>query len=184
MSIKSPPAILGRKCRANFMGAWHFLVLSATRPPMPIKFLLLGGGFWTFLEGGGWKCRFCFYGRGDFLSLNRKFWGDSPLAYGIRNPPPQNTRLERRVLERKCAPSSNASVLGTPLFRTLIKVRGYLKHFWSLAAQRSHREIAITTEAASGLATIPLQKSQGFSLLSPERWRQTSSRPCRMGSSR
>ena len=33
---------------------------------MPIKFLLLGGGFWVFLEGGGWKCQFYFYGRGDF----------------------------------------------------------------------------------------------------------------------
>ena len=33
-----------------------------------------------------------------------------------------------------------------------------------LAAQESHRKIAMTTVAASGLATIPLQKSQGFSL--------------------
>ena len=30
--------------RADFMGAWHFLVLSAGKPLMPIKFLLLGGG--------------------------------------------------------------------------------------------------------------------------------------------
>ena len=36
---------------------------------MPIKFLLLGGGGgggWGFLEGGGWKRQFYFYGRGDF----------------------------------------------------------------------------------------------------------------------
>ena len=33
---------------ANFMGAWHFLVLSAGKPPMPIKFLLLGGGSGDF----------------------------------------------------------------------------------------------------------------------------------------
>ena len=29
-----------------------------------------GGGIWAFLEGGGWKCQFYFYGRGDF-SENR-----------------------------------------------------------------------------------------------------------------
>ena len=45
-----------------------------------------------------------------------------------------------------------------------------------LAAQKSHRKIAVTTVAASGLATIPLQKSQGFSLRWPQkkiasRWR-------------
>ena len=33
-----------------FMGAWHFLVLSAGKTPMPIKFLLLGGVSWN---GGG-----------------------------------------------------------------------------------------------------------------------------------
>ena len=32
---------------------------------MPKKSLLLGGRVWDFLEGGGWKCQFCFYGRGD-----------------------------------------------------------------------------------------------------------------------
>ena len=37
----------------------------------------------------------------------------------------------------------------------------------SLAAQKSHRKIAVTRVAASGLATIPLQKSQGFSLGRP-----------------
>ena len=39
----------------------------------------------------------------------------------------------------------------------------------SLAAQKSHRKIAVTTVAASGLATIPLQKSQGFSLRRPQK---------------
>ena len=29
----------GNGC-ANFMGAWHFLVLSAGKRPMPIKFLI------------------------------------------------------------------------------------------------------------------------------------------------
>ena len=34
---------------------------------MSIKFLVLGGGggIWV-LGGGGWKCRFYFYGREDF----------------------------------------------------------------------------------------------------------------------
>ena len=59
----------GNGC-ANFIGAWHFLVLSAGKTPMPIKFLLLGGGCWGFLEGGAWKCQFYFYGRGDFSD----FW--------------------------------------------------------------------------------------------------------------
>ena len=40
--------------RANFMGMWKNCVLSAGKP-MPIKFLVLGGGgyFGFFLGGGG-----------------------------------------------------------------------------------------------------------------------------------
>ena len=39
--------------------------------PMSIKFLVLGGGvFWVL--GGGGKCRFYFYGREDFSELNPK----------------------------------------------------------------------------------------------------------------
>ena len=33
---------------------------------MPIKLLVLGRGGLYFGFGGGGKCRFCFYGRGDF----------------------------------------------------------------------------------------------------------------------
>ena len=33
----------GNGC-ANFMGAWDFLVLSAGKPRIPVKFLVLGGG--------------------------------------------------------------------------------------------------------------------------------------------
>ena len=33
----------GNGC-ANFMGAWHFPVLSAGKPLMPIKFVVWGGG--------------------------------------------------------------------------------------------------------------------------------------------
>ena len=39
----------------------------------------------------------------------------------------------------------------------------------TLAAQKSHRKIAVTTVAASGLATISLQKSQGFSPCRPQK---------------
>ena len=51
---------------AIFMGAWHFLVLSAGKPHTH-KFLLLGGE--VSWRGGGWKCRSYFYGRGDFSDL-------------------------------------------------------------------------------------------------------------------
>ena len=37
---------------------------------MSIEFLVLGGGYFGF--GGGGKCRFYFYGRGDF-SESRPF---------------------------------------------------------------------------------------------------------------
>ena len=33
---------------------------------MPIKFLVFGEGRGLFGTGGGWKCQFYFYGRGDF----------------------------------------------------------------------------------------------------------------------
>ena len=50
-----------------------FLVLSAGKTAMPIKFLLLGGGgsVLGFFRGGGWKCQFYFYGRGDFSELSK-----------------------------------------------------------------------------------------------------------------
>ena len=58
----------GNGC-ANFMGAWHFLVLSAGKPPHAHKIPpFRGGGFWVFLEGG-WKCPFYFYGRGGFFRI-------------------------------------------------------------------------------------------------------------------
>ena len=39
-----------------------------------------------------------------------------------------------------------------------------------IAAQESHRKLAVTTVAVSGLATIALQKSQVFSLRRPQKW--------------
>ena len=54
VSVVFPPVILGPEMAApNFMGAWHFLVLSAGKLPMPIKFLLLGGGGVVGFSGGG-----------------------------------------------------------------------------------------------------------------------------------
>ena len=40
-----------RNGRANLMGAWDFLVLSAGKIPMPMKFLLLEGGSGHFRRG-------------------------------------------------------------------------------------------------------------------------------------
>ena len=54
----------GNAC-ANFMGAWKKSVLS-TGKPASIKFLVLGGGVFWVWGGGGGKCRFYLYGRGDF----------------------------------------------------------------------------------------------------------------------
>ena len=54
----------GNGC-ANFMGAWHFLVLSAGKPPCPQN-SPFRGGFWVFLEGGGGSANFIFMGVGIF----------------------------------------------------------------------------------------------------------------------
>ena len=43
---------------------------------MPIKFLVLGGGEFGVLGGG--KCRFCFYGRGDFSEVGVGVTGKFP----------------------------------------------------------------------------------------------------------
>ena len=53
-------------------GIFGFFLQEKT--PMPIKFLLLGGGFWAFLEGGV-ECQFYFYGRGDFSEFGSREWG-------------------------------------------------------------------------------------------------------------
>ena len=54
----------GNGC-ANSMDTWKNCVLSAGKP-LSIKFLVLGGGVFWVLGGGGGKCRFYFYGREDF----------------------------------------------------------------------------------------------------------------------
>ena len=67
MSVIFLPASQGPEngC-ANFMGTWHFSVLSAGKAPMPIKFLLVWAGGGGFGSGGGWKYQFYSCWRGDF----------------------------------------------------------------------------------------------------------------------
>ena len=55
---------------ASFVGAWHFLVLSAGNPPMSMKFTLLGALFEVSWKAG-LKCQFYFYGRRDFPRRRR-----------------------------------------------------------------------------------------------------------------
>ena len=62
----------GNGC-AQFYGRLVFFGSFCWKTPMPIKFRLLGGGgCWGFSEGGGWKCQYYFYGRGDFSDMRRK----------------------------------------------------------------------------------------------------------------
>ena len=56
----------GNGC-TNFMGTWNFCVLSAGKPPMPIKFLFFGGR--GILGLGGGCADFIFMGAGIFLKL-------------------------------------------------------------------------------------------------------------------
>ena len=69
MSVIFPPVILGPGMAAPILWALAFLVLSAGKPPMPIKFLVLGGVVAFLHGGGGLKCQFYFYERGDFSDL-------------------------------------------------------------------------------------------------------------------
>ena len=84
----------GNGC-VNFMEAWKNAFFLQEKP-MSIKFLVLGGGgiFWVF-GGGGGKCRFYFYGRGDFSEIFAPPPLTPPLlGFSIRNrsPPPPAAR--------------------------------------------------------------------------------------------
>ena len=75
------------------------------------------------------------------------------------------------VLEVFC-PGQNlagASWQGPHLAQCTAKISHACARFRPLAAQKSHRKIAVTTVAARGLATIPLQKSQVSSLRRPQK---------------
>ena len=64
----------GNGC-ANFMGAWKNAFFLQEKP-MPVKILVLGGGYFG-LWGGGGECRFYFYGREDFSETQlASFLGD------------------------------------------------------------------------------------------------------------
>ena len=54
--------------RAHFMGAWHFGVISAGKPPCPQNSSFYGGVV-GFLEGGGGSADFIFMGVGIFPTL-------------------------------------------------------------------------------------------------------------------
>ena len=90
MSIIFPPAILGPKMAAPILWAPGITRLFLLENPTPIKFLVLGGG--GFLERGGWKCRYYFYGRGAFLkegaSLHLRDGMVSLLVAQPLDPPP------------------------------------------------------------------------------------------------
>ena len=66
---KFPPAILGPEMAAPILWApglfWFFLLENPHAHKIP-PFGGGGGGVGVLLKGGGWKCQFYFYGRGDF----------------------------------------------------------------------------------------------------------------------
>ena len=67
MSIKLPPAILGPEMAASILWApgifWFFLLENPHAHKIPP---FRAGGVGVSWKGGGWKCQFCSYGRGDF----------------------------------------------------------------------------------------------------------------------
>ena len=67
MSIKFPPAILGPEMAAPILWAPGMFGFFLLENPHAHKIPPFRGGVVVFLEGGGgWKCQFYFYGRGDF----------------------------------------------------------------------------------------------------------------------
>ena len=88
---------------------------------------------------------------------------NSPPGVGPRKYETKNTEKIR-----KRSFSGNFRLFFPYIF-CILGARPGVGYFVILAAQKSHRKIAVTTVAASGLATIPLQKSQGFSLWRPQK---------------
>ena len=76
MSIKFPPVILGPEMAAPILWAPGILGFFLLENPHAHKIPPFRGGSWFFLEGGGWKCQFYFYGRGDFFEPRKigVFW--------------------------------------------------------------------------------------------------------------
>ena len=69
--IKFPPVILGPEMAAPILWAPGIFGLFLLKNPHAHKIPPFRGGSWVFLGGGGWKCQFYFYGRGDFSDLGR-----------------------------------------------------------------------------------------------------------------
>ena len=72
MSIKFPPAILGRKWLRQFYGRLAFFGSFCRKTPIPIKFLLSGGVLGFFLEGGVEVPILVFMGVGIFPTISER----------------------------------------------------------------------------------------------------------------
>ena len=83
VSIKFPPVILGPEMAAPILWAPGIFGSFCWKTPMPIKFLLLGGGgFWVFLEGGGGSANFIFMGVGIFPKIS-EIWRRGGIGKGV-----------------------------------------------------------------------------------------------------
>ena len=69
----------------QFYGRLEKCVVSAGKP-VSIKFLVLGGG--------GWQCRFYFYGRGDFSDKTRLLKHDFPV-HNVQTPDGLSDKKEK-----------------------------------------------------------------------------------------
>ena len=81
MSEKFLSAILGPEMAAPILWARGKIAFFLQENPLSIKFLVLGGGYFGVLGGGG--CRFDFYGREDFSDffLRPKIADFCPLSW-------------------------------------------------------------------------------------------------------
>ena len=116
-------------------------------------FGFLGGG------GGSGSADFIFMGARIFLKLEA-----SKTLYVKAFRASKIASTKARLLKHDFPVHGFA-----PLWFFLQKGRTYCccRRHEALAAQKSYRKIAVTTVAESGLATIPLQKPQSFSLRWP-----------------
>ena len=95
---------------ANFMGAWKNAFLLQENLHVH-KIPCFRGGIWGFGEGGG-KCRFHFYGRGDFSGQIHTYLHETPQKtktnmYNSRPPRPRlrapNKNKTTRIRAPPCA---------------------------------------------------------------------------------